>query len=117
MILRIDTAAYNTITLSLREKGREVVSCSSAVGRAQAEKLLPLVEKLLSEAGLTLSQLSGIEVAAAGQGFSSLRIGVATANALAYALGIPVVPTQGRALKKKGIAVAAPAYEREPSIG
>jgi tRNA A37 threonylcarbamoyladenosine modification protein TsaB len=40
-------------------------------------------------------------VADEGGSFTSLRIGVITANALAYALKIPVIGESGRALTKK----------------
>lgn len=117
MILHIDSANPEILAISLEDPSGPRGSLSVPANHAQAEKLLPLVEKLLAANKIALTDLASIRVAAAGQGFTSLRIGVATANALAYALGIPVVPETGRALKKRGIAVASPAYAKPPSIG
>lgn len=117
MILHIDSANPEILTISLEDSSGPRANFSVPANHTQAEKLLPLIEKLLKDNGLELTDLASIRVAAAGQGFTSLRIGVATANALAYALGIPVVPEIGKALKKQGISVAAPAYAKPPTIG
>ena len=56
-----------------------------------SEKLLPLINKLLKKTKKTLADLKGI-VAVKGPGrFSAVRIGVVTANSLAYALRIPAL--------------------------
>ena len=52
-----------------------------------------------------------------GQGsFTSLRLGLATANALAYALNIPVEDQDGQVLKVSGLQIVEPRYDREPKI-
>ncbi|MFH0973018.1 MAG: hypothetical protein V1768_03475 [Patescibacteria group bacterium] len=60
----------------------------------QAEKLLPAIDKLLKKNKIKLSDIKKIQVENQGGSFTALRIGVVTANALGYALGIPVEGTQ-----------------------
>ncbi|MBU1160797.1 MAG: hypothetical protein ABII99_01050 [Patescibacteria group bacterium] len=62
--------------------------------RMQAEKLLPAIDKLLKKNKIKLSDIKKIQVENQGGSFTALRIGVVTANALGYALGIPVEGTQ-----------------------
>jgi tRNA threonylcarbamoyladenosine biosynthesis protein TsaB len=126
MILRIDTASYDEIKLALLEdEGKQIRTKMIKAPRTQAEKLLPNVAKLLAASGLKLNDLSKIQVVPAGGSFTSLRIGVVTANALAYALNIPLeaVTATGKICPeapKKHFAtydIIIPQYGREPNIG
>lgn len=72
---------------------------------------------MLKKAGVELKQLEKIRVVNKGGSFTALRIGVITANALGYALGIPVEGTAGAARRDKaGFDVVEPVYEKEPNI-
>lgn len=62
------------------------------LGRGQAAQLPLMVEKLLSGEGLKLSDLSVLAVTTGPGYFTGIRIGMAYVAALAYALGIEVVP-------------------------
>ena len=65
-----------------------------------------------------MAAIKKIVVVNVGESFTALRIGVLTANALGYALGIPVISNQGTvATKLKKFSVVAPIYQREPNIG
>jgi tRNA A37 threonylcarbamoyladenosine modification protein TsaB len=99
----------------------------------QAELLLKTISSLLPP---TSYNLKAIFVVVGPGGFSAVRIGVSTANALAYALKIPIVGIQllqkdlpekeklnlvwNEALKKlktkKVGAFAKPYYDQEPHI-
>jgi tRNA threonylcarbamoyladenosine biosynthesis protein TsaB len=59
------------------------------------ENLLPVVDKLLSAVGAALQDIDALAVAAGPGSFTSLRVGMATAKALAHSLGKPLtgVPT------------------------
>lgn len=126
MILFINTSLPENIILELKdEKGKKIKVKKIKADRQQAEKLLPGIEKLLLSANKKLKDLKMIEVAAQGGSFTSLRIGVVTANALAYALNIPVVAkdTNEKIIKDdkdrkfKNHDIISPRYDREPNIG
>ena len=54
-----------------------------------SRQLLPQIQKLLKDNNVHLSALSAIKVNTGPGSFTGLRIGVASANALAFALKIP----------------------------
>ena len=77
-------------------------------------------QALLAAQKLKPSALKKIIVANRGGSFTSLRIGVITANALGYALKIPVLaewPGPKKAKKFAGRSLVEPIYDREPEIG
>lgn len=118
MTLYINTTQNNLIEISLKDKNKLIAVKRFKSHRTQAEKLLPAIEKLLKANKLKLSNLDGLEVENRGGSFTSLRIGVVTANALAYALGIPAIGAENQRLKFKNqkFSVVEPLYDREPEI-
>lgn len=56
-----------------------------------SERLLPMIDALLTESGIRRTDLQGVAVSQGPGSFTGLRIGVATAKAIALALGLPVV--------------------------
>ncbi|HNX11249.1 MAG TPA: tRNA (adenosine(37)-N6)-threonylcarbamoyltransferase complex dimerization subunit type 1 TsaB [bacterium] len=118
MTLYISTAHQEEIKLALIKQGKIIFSREFSAPRLQSEKLLPEIDRLLKKAKLKLKDLKKIKIADGGGSFTSLRIGVLTANALAYALGIPIETESGAQPKKKqGVMVAEPQYDRGPNIG
>jgi len=121
MILYIDTTKGNKIEIALKEGDRVVVRKEFEAKYSQAEKLLPAVDKMLASKKIKLSDLKAVEIANEGNAntsFTALRIGVVTANALGYALGIPVEGLGGKARSKKfsKFDVIEPAYSKNPNI-
>jgi|GEM_PF-198918 len=160
MTLYINTIKNNSteIEIGLRDKaGKWIVKKSVKARYQQAERLLPLIEKVLASASVKFNKdvlkkkkyevrskkleifnlIDSIKVVNRGGTFTSLRIGVATANALGYALGVPVfgVGENGKiadAVKKKlkvtlpagrqeseklkVFNIVAPEYDKEPNI-
>ncbi len=121
MILNINTADNDYLIVSLNEKNKLIAEKKVGARRRQAEKLLPTINQLLSQNKLKLSDLKGIKVASQGDSFTSLRIGILTANALGFALKIPVLPLENQQkLASKKIAgqlLVVPQYNRPPNIG
>lgn len=64
-------------------------------GLSHSEQLLPLIDELLRQTKVELSQLAGIAVSGGPGSFTGLRIGMATAKGLAQGLNIPLlsIPT------------------------
>jgi len=63
----------------------------SVAGRRHGESLAPAVEFVCARAGVSLSQLDAVCVDVGPGLFTGLRVGVSTAKALGFALGVPVV--------------------------
>ncbi len=61
------------------------------MSRGHAERLFPLVEAALAEAGWTPSGLDAVVVCTGPGGFTGARLGVAAARGLALALGRPAL--------------------------
>ena len=120
MTLYINTVSSDEIIISLYNKDILVASKTILAPRQQSEKLIPAIDKLLKSRKVNLLDLKKISVENYGGSFTSLRIGVITANALAYALNIPVEAKSkiNKKNKKFGIySIVEPVYDREPNIG
>ncbi|HCA38546.1 MAG TPA: tRNA (adenosine(37)-N6)-threonylcarbamoyltransferase complex transferase subunit TsaD [Phycisphaerales bacterium] len=59
--------------------------------RAHLERLMPVIEEALHEAGITLRDLDAIAVGHAPGLIGSLLVGVAAAKSLAWSLGVPLI--------------------------
>jgi tRNA threonylcarbamoyl adenosine modification protein YeaZ len=59
--------------------------------KGQAERLVPLLEEVLAEAGLGWQDLTALAVGTGPGNFTGVRIAVAAARGLALGLGIPAV--------------------------
>jgi tRNA threonylcarbamoyladenosine biosynthesis protein TsaB len=91
MLLALDTTT-EILHLALiqgdRVWGRRVLS---GVGRGHSERLLPTLDGLMAEAGAVPKALTGVAACLGPGGFTSLRIGVATAEGF----GLTGLPTWG----------------------
>lgn len=120
MILYIDTTPNDLIEIGLKDGNKLIYKMKLSSRRTQAEKLLPAIAKFLSAHKLKLSDLRGVEVVNRGGSFTSLRIGVVTANALGYALSIPVREEGGEIKQVKSGKLKSdpvrPEYGSEPDI-
>jgi tRNA threonylcarbamoyladenosine biosynthesis protein TsaB len=60
------------------------------IGRRHSQELVPRLQWLLAACGASPADLTAIAVALGPGSFNGIRVGVATAKALAFALGLPV---------------------------
>lgn len=114
--LFIDTIFQLGVRVVIKQANELIIERFWAGDRQQAEQLLPGILELLTEQQLEWSDLSTIQVANQGGSFTSLRIGVVTANALAYALGLPVTGTSGQPLQSDSYQIVEPEYSGQPNI-
>ena len=91
MYLIINTSDNKKIFIGLIRDDKLISKKIISAKYKQAEKLLPMIEKLLEKNKVCLKNLKGIIIAKGPGSFTSLRVGVVTANTLSFALGIPVV--------------------------
>lgn len=89
-ILAFDTC-FAAIDVAVLDGERPAAHVSETVSAGHGERLLPLIERALGEAGLAFMDLDRIAVTIGPGGFTGLRVGVAVARALALSTGRPVV--------------------------
>jgi tRNA threonylcarbamoyladenosine biosynthesis protein TsaB len=89
IILSIDTSEINTAKIAVEIDGKrfEKVKESKVL---KSQTTLPMIEELLNEHKLRLSDITEITVAMGPGSFTGLRVGATVANALGYLLDIPV---------------------------
>jgi tRNA threonylcarbamoyladenosine biosynthesis protein TsaB len=88
-VLAFDTSAAHCAAAVLL--GDRVLLRDEPMQKGQAERLLPLLEELLSEAGIGWGDLKVLAVGTGPGNFTGVRIAVAAARGLALGLGIPAV--------------------------
>ena len=90
LVLGFDTSAAHCAAALLR--GDQVIASEfRPMAKGQVENLMPLIEGLLSEAGVTWQDLDRIGVGIGPGNFTGIRISVSAARGLALALGIPAI--------------------------
>lgn len=88
-ILAFDTADAHCAAALLC--GDRVLLRDEPMAKGQAERLIPLLEELLAEAGIAWVDLCAIGVGTGPGNFTGVRISVAAARGLALGLGIPAI--------------------------
>lgn len=104
MILNIDTTKKEEVLVRIIDpktgKRNELVQKQ----KLGSQVLLPMIAKILKKNNLTFSDLTAIEVNPGPGSFTGTRVGVTIANALGFALGIPVNGKKGK--------IVIPIYEK-----
>lgn len=101
MLLSIDTSAGTSVAVVDRDRGI-LSEAGESDTRRHAEVIGELIARVLEDAGISITELSGV-VAGMGPGpFTGLRVGIAAANTFALGVDKPVV----RVVSHDGIAWA-----------
>jgi tRNA threonylcarbamoyladenosine biosynthesis protein TsaB len=89
-LLALDTASAQCSVVLLL--GTETLSREVATARDHARLVLPMVDAVLAEAGLTLRQLDGIAFGRGPGSFTGVRVAAAVTQGLAAGADLPVLP-------------------------
>ncbi len=89
-LLVMDTSC-KTAMAAVCEDGSVLASIQIQDQKTHSVKLLPAVEYILAAAGVSPSELGLVAVTNGPGSYTGLRIGVTTAKAFAYSLGIPLI--------------------------
>ena len=87
-ILALETAA-KAVSAAVTEDGKVLAAAYQDTGLTHSRTLMPLVELLLKNTGMTVSSLDAIAVSAGPGSFTGVRIGVSAAKGLAWAADKP----------------------------
>jgi tRNA threonylcarbamoyladenosine biosynthesis protein TsaB len=90
LLLALDTSTRQASVALCSEK-RFYGEHTWQAGTNHSVEMLEHVQRLLAEGGLALSSLEGLAVALGPGSFNGVRVAVATAKTLAFALGKPLV--------------------------
>ncbi len=116
MELLIDTTDKDYLHLALQARGVVKAEKKIKTLHNQSEKLWPALDKLLKDNKVKKTDIKKIVVANHGGSFTSLRIGIAAANALAFAWGIEVQDTAGKFKRFGKLRIVEPRYTGEAKI-
>jgi len=89
-LLAIDTAD-RTVGIALLVDGQVVAEYVETSAYRHSVRLFSLIDEALRGAGLTRGDLGAVAVTTGPGSFTGLRVGLATAKGLAFALGLPIV--------------------------
>ncbi|HET7474201.1 MAG TPA: tRNA (adenosine(37)-N6)-threonylcarbamoyltransferase complex dimerization subunit type 1 TsaB [Candidatus Limnocylindrales bacterium] len=90
-LLAIDTATSRIVVAAGALDGTPLAVTTWEAGRTHGEQLLPAIGRLTGEANLRRSRIRGVIVGTGPGAFTGLRVGIATAKALAHELRVPIV--------------------------
>ncbi|MER5792493.1 tRNA (adenosine(37)-N6)-threonylcarbamoyltransferase complex dimerization subunit type 1 TsaB [Streptomyces sp. NPDC001980] len=89
LLLALDTATP-AVTVALHDGTAVIASSSQVDARRHGELLLPAVDRVLAEAGVSLDAVTEIVTGTGPGPYTGLRVGLMTADTFGLALGVPV---------------------------
>lgn len=104
-LLALDTAT-EACSVALLHQG-QVFSRYAVIPRLHAQRILPMIEEVLAEAGVAKAEIEAIAFGRGPGAFTGLRIAVGVVQGLAFALQCPVLPVSNLA------AIAQRAYREQ----
>lgn len=123
MYLYLNTGSETADFYLLDDKFKPIAEHKLTESRQQSEKILLIINDLLQKHNISKNDLKGLFIYRGPGSYTGLRIGVATANALAFALGIDVWPVDKDTFPNEKIiesgnrsGIVTPCYLKAPHI-
>lgn len=114
-LLAIDTATEQCSVALLC--GDSLIDRCIPTPRGHADLVLPMVRELMSEAGLTFTQLNAIAFGRGPGAFTGVRIAIGVAQGLAYAADLPLLPISDlAAIAQQGVKQGAAQMQRDRQL-
>lgn len=102
-ILALETSA-KAVSAAVAEDGRILCSGYQDTGLTHSRTLMPIVEHILQNTGLTMADIDAVAVSAGPGSFTGIRIGVSAAKGLAFAVDKPTVGVSTLAAMARNVA-------------
>jgi tRNA threonylcarbamoyl adenosine modification protein YeaZ len=104
-LLVIDTATSEVVVAAASPDGELLGVTTWTADRTHSARLLPAIGRLTGEANLRRSRITGVVVGMGPGAFTGLRVGIATAKAIAHELRVPIagVSTAAALLAASGV--------------
>jgi tRNA threonylcarbamoyladenosine biosynthesis protein TsaB len=100
-ILAFDTC-FGAVSVAVRRQAAsgasEVFAAYEEITIGHAERLMPMIERVMADAGMRFGDLAALAVTVGPGNFTGLRVGVAAARGLALAASLPVLGTTSLAV-------------------
>ncbi len=90
LILHIDTSTENAI-ISISKNENVIHSITNNKQKEHASFLQPAIKQLLQQTNILIHQLNAVSVTEGPGSYTGLRVGMASAKGLCYALQIPLI--------------------------
>lgn len=103
-VIKIDTTKREEVTVELTDPHSGKSDKLVEKQKMGSQVLLPMIVKILKKNKIKFSDLTAIEVNLGPGSFTGTRVGISVANALGYALNLPVNGKKGK--------IAIPVYEK-----
>jgi len=90
LLLSLETSTHS-FSCALHQDGKLVAFKESLENQTTASLLTVMIDQMFKDFGFQKDQLNAVIVAAGPGSYTGLRIGVATAKGICYALGVPLI--------------------------
>lgn len=102
-IIALETSA-KAVSAAITQNGRVLASGYQDTGLTHSRTLMPIVEHLFRNTGLTLQDMDAVAASAGPGSFTGIRIGVSAAKGLAFAADKPAVGVSTLAAMARNVA-------------